>query len=353
MGEHIELGPGGEFDLIREIRSRLSAQREPDARGIAEPDLCREVAVAGGDDAAVTVPGGATATSVDALVEGVHFERSSAPPVAIGHKALAGALSDLAAMGAAPGESYVALGVPESYPTEAILEICDGVAALAGRCGARVLGGDLSRSPVMFLAVTVVGHAPTAAALVGRAGATVGSRLVVTGELGGAAAGHLLLQHPELADALPAEVVSDELRRRQLCPTPQIAAGIALAGAGAEAMIDLSDGLGSDAAHLAAAGGVGLRVELGQLPVQAGVEALAVAAAMDPYDLIASGGEDYELLAVVPPDRLAAATAAVAEAGTTLTAVGEVVAGSQIELRDPDGRLREPRGFDHFQSTDA
>ena len=118
-------------------------------------------------------------------------------------------------------------------------------------------------------------------------------------------------------------------------------------------MIDLSDGLGSDAAHLGAASGVGLRVELGQLPVQTGVEAVAIAAAVDQYDLAASGGEDYELLAVLPPERLAAATAAVAEAGAKLTVVGEVVSGSQVELRDPDGGLREPRGFDHFQNAGA
>ncbi len=348
MGENIELGPGREFELIRRIRERLGQGSDEEVGSAPAGSARRAIAVAIGDDAAVTVPRGATATSVDALVEGVHFDPSYTPRPAIGHKALATALSDLAAMGASPGEAYVMLGAPESYEPDAILEVCDGIAALARSTGTGMLGGDLTRAPALFLAATVVGHAATPADLVRRAGATQGSTVVATGELGGAAAGRLLLRSPELGDALSRDD-AEGLRERQLRPLPRLAAGIALARTGAEAMIDISDGLGSDAAHLSAAGGVGLRIELSRVPIQSGVQALAGVAGVDPMDLATAGGEDYELLAAVPQARLAEAAAAVATAGSRLTAIGDVVDEPGVEMRDPDGNLRKPGGFDHFR----
>ena len=136
----------GEFELLAKVRERLGA---PGPR----------VHLGSGDDAAVTVPGGATATSVDALVEGVHFRRDTASPTQIGHKALATALSDLAAMGAEAGEAYVVLGLPADLGEPACLELADGMAALAERTGTTIAGGDVSRAPALTLAVTVVGHA--------------------------------------------------------------------------------------------------------------------------------------------------------------------------------------------------
>ena len=117
------------------------------------------VRVGSGDDAAVTVPGGATATSVDALVDGVHFRRERATLTQIGRKALAAALSDLAAMGAEPGEAYVAVGIPTDLDEGGCLELIDGIAAVAAATGTTLAGGDVSRAPALTLAVTVVGHA--------------------------------------------------------------------------------------------------------------------------------------------------------------------------------------------------
>ncbi len=323
----------GEFELLARLRERL-------------PPLGARVRLGSGDDAAITVPDGATATSIDALVEGVHFRRATATLTQIGRKALAAALSDLAAMGAEAGEAYVAIGVPADLGEEGCLELFDGVLALAAETGTTLAGGDVTRSPLLTLAVTVVGHATTAEELVGRGGAEPGDALVLTGELGGAAAGLLLLEHPELAASVPAET-AERLRRRQLDPTPRLAAGQALAAAGARAMIDLSDGLGGDAAHLATASAAGVRIEAAALPLAPGVDEIAAAAGRDPLELATSGGEDYELLAALAAERLAGAGFGEG-AETTLTRIGEVYAGGGVEIRLPGGGILEATGFDQL-----
>jgi thiamine-monophosphate kinase len=329
-----------EFELLAKLRGRL-------------PPGGPRVEVGSGDDAAVTVPGGATATSVDAIVDGVHFRRGEAAPQAIGRKALATALSDLAAMGAEAGEAYVALGAPPDLGEEEFDALLDGLLALAAETGTTLAGGDLTRAPALTLAVTVVGHARDAGELVLRSGARPGDLLVVTGELGGAAAGRLLLERPQLAEAL-AEGTADRLRARQLDPAPRLRSGRALAAAGATAMIDLSDGLAGDALHVAGASGVALKIESGSLPLAKGVAEVAAAAGREPLELAASGGEDYELLASLPPERLAAASQQIAEeAETTLTPIGKVVGGEGVELRLPGGGLLESRGYDHFGERPA
>jgi thiamine-monophosphate kinase len=298
----------GEFELLDRIRARLP---QPGAR----------VLLGSGDDAAITVPGGVTATSVDALLDGVHFRREWSSPTQIGAKALAVALSDLAAMGAEPGEAYVVLGIPTDLDEDGCLELLDGIAKIARETDTTLAGGDVTRAPVLTLAVTVVGHAKRADELVTRSGAQPGDALVVTGELGGAAAGLLSLE----AGEMPPESIA-----RQLEPKPRLAEGRMLAKAGATAMIDLSDGLGGDANHLAQASGVGLRIDATALPLADGVTDVTLAV---------SGGEDYELLATIPPDRIAAIPA---------TGIGKVVAGEGVEIRLRDGGLLEPRGFDQL-----
>jgi thiamine-monophosphate kinase len=322
-----------EFDLIAAIRERL------------RPSGIGSHLVGIGDDAAITVPEGATATSIDALVDGVHFRREWCPPAAAGHKALATALSDLAAMGARPGEAYVWIGCPDDLDEAATLAVADGLADCAARTGVAVLGGDLTRAPALALSVTVVGHAATAGELVGRHGARPGDVVCLTGELGGAAAGLLLLE-----GAGRASLAGDHgaaLIERQLRPMPRLAEGLALAQAGAGAMIDLSDGLGADAEQLAAASGVAIEIEIDRVPVGAGVEQLAVALGRDPHEL-ALGGEDYELLCALPAGRVAAASKALSRIGCGLAEIGRVGSGSGVGIRRGDGRLLAALGHDQL-----
>jgi thiamine-monophosphate kinase len=329
----------GEFELLALLRERLPA---------AGP----RVRLGSGDDAAITVPGGATATSVDALVEGVHFRRETASLRQIGRKALSTALSDLAAMGAAAGEAYVTLGAPEEMGEAELLEIGAGLAAVAEETGTTIAGGDLVRAPALTLAVTVVGHAPRAEDFVTRAGARPGDLLVVTGALGGAAAGLLLLEDTAPAEALDLATAYG-LRRRQLDPTPRFAAGATLAAAGATAMIDLSDGLAGDADHVAAASGALLLIDAEAVPIAPGVTAVAEAAGRDPLALAVAGGEDYELLAAIPPVAVDGAREALATTEAPLTVIGrvEVVEGAKgrAEIRRRDGEAVPSRGFDQLR----
>jgi thiamine-monophosphate kinase len=325
----------GEFELLAKLRERL-------------PQAGSRVKLGSGDDAAVTVPGGATATSVDALVEGVHFRPGESGLETVGRKALATALSDLAAMGAEAGEAYVVLGAPPGLGEDDFLRLLDGMLELAAATGTTLAGGDVTRAPALTLAVTVVGHAASAEAFVSRGGAQPGDLLVLTGEIGAAATGRLLLDDRGLAKAVPEETAA-RLRARQLDPSPRLRSGQALAAAGARAMIDLSDGLAGDAGHLAQASGVALEIDAGTLPLAKGVAEVAAAAGHDPLQLAVSGGEDYELLAALPAERLGDASTAMDEAAeTNLTPIGRVAAGEGVEIRLPGGEPLEAGGYDHF-----
>ena len=329
-----------EFDLIDLFRERIEAAGAPTGDRLA---------VASGDDAAVSVPGGATATSVDAIVDGVHFRRLTHSPEAIGAKALAVALSDLAAMGAEPGEAYVQVGLPGDIAEDDLREMADGLGAVAAASRVAVAGGDVVSSPVLFLAITVVGHAPDAQSFVSRAGACPGDSLVLAGRLGGAAAGLLLLERSELADAVDAST-RGFLVDRQTRPTALIDAGITLAASGASAMIDVSDGLGADAGHIARASGVRLEIDLPADAIHQGVNEVALAAGLDPADLAVSGGEDYALLAAIPRARLDGALEALAGTSDDPVVVGRVETGEGVILRGPTGREVSGGGFDQVRS---
>jgi thiamine-monophosphate kinase len=251
-------------------------------------------------------------------------------------------------MGAEPGEAYVWLGRPDWLDEAGTLALCDGIAELAARAGVAVLGGDLTASPTLAVSVTVVGHGAEPGAFVGRGGAERGDAVCVTGALGGAAAGLMLLEQPDLEAELTPELGAS-LRARQLAPEPRLAAGRGLAGAGAGAMIDISDGLGADAEQLAAASGCEIEIEIERVPLAEGVADLAAAAGRERHEL-ALGGEDYELLCAVPRDRVEEAAAVAIAAGVRLTEVGRFWGDSGVvRLRLPGGRSIPSGGHDHVR----
>jgi thiamine-monophosphate kinase len=327
--------PTSEFDLIAAIQERLPA---------AGP----RVRVPSGDDAAVVEPRAASAVTVDAIVDGVHFVLDSFGPEAVGRKALAASLSDLAAMGAAQGEAYVVVAAPDELGDEDLLGIADGLAETAIREEVTIAGGDLVSSPVLVVSVTAVGYEPGSSRFVTRAGAQPRDLVAVTGELGGAAAAVELMEAGERRGD-PADRGAG-LLERQLNPRPRLREGRALAKAGATAMIDISDGLGADAGHLASAGEMRLEIDLERVPVAEGVADVA-GGEEAAIELAASGGEDFELLATVPREHFDTAVQAVADAGSTLTEIGYVTDGEGVAMRLPGGGELEPRGFDQRRGS--
>jgi thiamine-monophosphate kinase len=276
-----------------------------------------------GDDAAVVRARPIAVTSIDTVVDGVHFSLATHAPADVGWKALATALSDLAAMGVEPGEAYVSLVLPRGF--EGGLDLVTGMEELAARHEATIAGGDVVSGPVLTVTVAVTGWADREDEPVGRDGARPGDLVGVTGALGGSEAGRLLLERGERE---PGELV-----RRHLRPEPRTAEGLALARAGASAMIDLSDGLATDAGHVAAASGVELWIELDRVPCAPGVAP----------EEAATGGDDYELLFTIPPDRREAA-----EAAAPVAWLGDARPGRGLALVGADGRGVEGlRGYEH------
>jgi thiamine-monophosphate kinase len=314
----LRLGPGGEFDRLRAIYASLGAV----GRGL-------------GDDCALVRIGSRTiALSIDLSLEGVHFRTDWLSFREIGWRATAAALSDLAAEGAQPVGVLVSLGIPRKGQratgnASPAVQIMSGVGAAARSVRAQVLGGDLVRSVRYLVDVCVLGVAERP---VRRGAARPGDGLWVTGQLGGAALALVALR--------AGRRLAPAVRRRFVRPAPRIAAGVWLARRGAHAMIDVSDGLASDAGHVAAASGVRIEIELEGMPCWPGVTPRAAV----------RSGEEYELLVALSPrfgERDARAFRRAT--GLRLTRVGRCVAGRGIGMTD-HGRPTTPlAGFDHFR----
>lgn len=339
----LDLAALGEFGLIDWIRRAVPGSRPRSGyavRGI-------------GDDAAeIGRPGGPPlVVTKDLLLEGIHFERRYHPPRLLGRKALAVNLSDVAAMGARPLAAFLGLAIPRGYPGSDVAAVLRGLLGLARATGVILAGGDTTGSRSgLVLSVTVIGVAGRGGP-VRRSGARPGDRIYVTGTLGDSALGLGLLDRGRrLPRAQGAEAT---LLRRHLDPTARLAEGAAIGdGRLASAMIDISDGLAADLGHVCEASGVGARVEVARLPRSRAYRALAPRVAPDdPVAPAVCGGEDYELLFTVPPDRVPALDRAARAWAARATLVGEVRPRREgLLLLGADGRpYRPPRaGFTHF-----
>jgi thiamine-monophosphate kinase len=282
--ENRKLSELGEFGLIARLTGGL--------------ELGPGVEVGVGDDAAVLEPshGHKLVVTTDVLVEGLDFTAALSEPEDWGWKAVAANLSDVAAMGAEARWLVLALTVPGPTPVATLERVYAGVGEACRAFGVALVGGDVSAGPTLSLAVTALGEAERP---VLRSGARPGDRLCVTGPLGAAAAGLGLLQR---GDRAAGELLGrfPGLAAAHRRPIPALAMGLALARAGAWAMIDVSDGLAGDALHLAEASGVGLEVHDATVPLAPGVAEAAALLGLDPLELALGGGEDFVLAAALP-----------------------------------------------------
>jgi thiamine-monophosphate kinase len=308
---HLLLGDGAEFDAIRAMLREWGDR----ATGV-------------GDDAAVVeVPAGEKlVVSTDASVEGVHFRREWLSAEEIGARAATAALSDLAAMAAAPLGLLLALAVPERWD-EDLVELARGIGTSAADAGCPIVGGNLSRAKELSLTITVLGRTKRP---LRRSGARLGDAVYVTGTLGGPGAALRALN----AGRVPAPLDM----ARFSSPRARLAESRWLADAGATAAIDVSDGLGADAAHLARASGVSIEIDAELVP---GVEGVSPAEAL-------ASGEEYELVATFPDAVVPDAAAFERRFQMPLTRIGVVRESGSEPVRVIGARVDPARGHDHL-----
>jgi thiamine-monophosphate kinase len=354
----VTVGDVTERDLIARIQRRFPPP----------PDW---VIVGIGDDAAVVEPerNRVEVLTVDALVEGVHFDRAFVPPDAIGHRALAVNLSDLAAMGAAPRLALVSLALPPMLPLADFDGIVDGIASLAARTRLVVVGGNLTRSTgPLVIDVTVTGTIKRRQALT-RGGARPGDELYVSGTIGSAMAGRLILSErhlPQPTGPRPTpddlHLTTDDLRlttddwrlvTAYLRPEPRLRLGTLLArNRAATACVDLSDGLSDAIYRVAESSNVGALIDAGALPIDAHATAVFNARGLDAIEHATTAGDDYELLVAVRPRVRSRLSAAMRHGDAHLTRIGVCTADRAVVVRREGGEAVLPRGgYAHFRGA--
>lgn len=283
-------------------------------------------------------PGRDSLITTDFTLEGIHFRRNWHLAESVGHRCLTRGLSDIAAMGGDPVAVFLSLALPRDLPQEWVRRFMSSLTGLATMYGATLAGGDTAQSPNGILAdIIVVGSVPRGKQVL-RSGASPGDWIYVSGELGGSAAALLELR------ARPKKKLNPTNYRRHFYPEPRIEVGRFLRGRGlASAMIDTSDGLSTDLAHICEESRVGARLDAALIPrAQIGKPAREV-----DLELALHGGEDYELLFCVPAAKRVPAQIA----GVPLTRIGEITKSRKILIRNLQGESSEfdPHGWEHFR----
>lgn len=338
MSDGLRVRDVGEFGLIDRLQAVLPA-------GVRAGEPVR---VGIGDDAAVWTPGPDQLSMIttDTLIEGTHFRLDWTDWRSLGHKMLAVNLSDVAAMGARAVLATITLGLSGDERVADLEEMYRGVASLAEPFGVAIAGGDIVRTPgPMLLSVSAIGETDR---VILRSGARPGDRIAVSGTLGASAAGLRLLQDADLRNRA---TTADLLIAAHLRPHPRLSLGEVLAESGVTAAMDLSDGLLGDLPKILTASRVDGVVDGRTVPVAPALRALFP----DEWlDLALRGGEDYELLLIVPPDRFDHLRARAAGVGSTIVAIGEVTdwAGDEPVMtmigEDGERTTIQPGAFDHF-----
>lgn len=329
----------GEFSLIESIKS-----------GFKVP----EGAIGIGDDCAVLPQktGLQTLVSTDLLVEGVHFIREDIGPYRLGWKSAAVNISDVAGMGGRPIATFLAFALPSDTPTSWVEEFVRGYRKLSERFCCPLLGGDttLSKSGIS-ICVTVLGECAEGRAKL-RSSAKPGDLVCVTGPLGDSAAGlklslygrnaEVIYADNKKVDALSCDVpasTTESLLQRHFQPVPRVHSGLILGKCdGVHAMMDISDGVGSDIRHILKASGVGAEIDVEALPLSDELKATCSAKGWDAVELALCGGEDYELLFTIDPESLA-------ELEVKSYPIGRITTNPELKFKGSD---RDYRGFTHF-----
>ena len=330
----------GEFALLARLQQRLElGGKAAVVRGIG--DDCAVLRPTDGQDLLITT---------DTQEEGVHFRRDWSTAADIGWRCLAVNVSDIAAMGGVPLGAVVALSLPETMDVTFVEDMYDGMRALSTGCDCPIVGGNISKSEErLSVTITVLGSTPRNGAVY-RASACAGDDIWVTGDLGGAKAGLEALIHPQAVAGLPIECVLSRYRR----PRPRLREALYLRRQGARSLIDLSDGLSSDLAHICESSGVGARLFANRIPISGDTRRVAGALGLDPLTVALHGGEDFELCLTAPPE-----SSALLEKGfrnqfdCPLTHIGTIQAGVGVILGHPDGsdETLAAGGFDHFRPS--
>ncbi|HEU4387337.1 MAG TPA: thiamine-phosphate kinase [Blastocatellia bacterium] len=303
-----------------------------------------------GDDAAVLEVAGNRdlIACCDLVVEGVHFRTDWSPPSCIGYKALAAAVSDVAAMGGLAKFALMSFAVPSGLPEAFLTELLDGMRNAADEYEVTLVGGDTSASPSgLFIDVTILGECSRGMAVT-RSGAKPGDLVLVSGSLGAAELGLELLKSGLRIESAVSELQMEAIGKH-LQPEPRVALGRAIGELGlATAMIDISDGLSTDITHLLDESGCGATLRARDIPVAECATALAPGLGLDPLALALNGGEEYELLFAVKPETVDRINELAGSLGETVSVIGEMRSERGLVV-ERDGAIESlgPGGFEH------